>query len=354
MITLFGATGYTGRLVAQALSAAGLELRLAGRDAGRLARLSAALPAAPPCLVADARRPATLAPLFDDCRLLVNCAGPFSDLGEPLAAQAARRGVHYLDTANELSYVHRLRGYDAPARQSGAALVPTCGLEVALSDCAAAVLGRETGPLDELRVTYAISGRGSSLGTRRSAVRALATSWLGYRDGAWRAAVPGRQVRRVDLPGGPHYALAFPSSEIATVPTHLSVRQVTTWLTISPAARYWAPLAIPAFAWLARGPLGGLTLAVVSRVAPPPPSGLRSQAPFWIQVKAVAAAATRTLTLSGRGVYELTAAIVAYAAQHLLADDFAHSGVLAPAAALDPAALLAHAAAHWNVTVKYG
>ena len=55
-------------------------------------------------------------------------------------AQAALNGVHYLDTTNELGYVYRLRSYDALARRSGAAIVPACGFEVALADCAAVEL----------------------------------------------------------------------------------------------------------------------------------------------------------------------------------------------------------------------
>ena len=102
MITLFGATGYTGRLVARALArieipGQGLvddQVRLAGRSPEKLARLAGSLPGSPAWLVADATRPATLPPLFQDSRVLVNCAGPFTDLGEPVVAQAALNGVH--------------------------------------------------------------------------------------------------------------------------------------------------------------------------------------------------------------------------------------------------------------------
>jgi hypothetical protein len=57
---------------------------------------------------------------------------------------------------------------------------------------------------------------------------------------------------------------------------------------------------------------------------------------------------------SGRGVYDLTAEIVAYAAGQLIQPDYDRAGVLAPAAALDPQALLDHAVAHWGVAVSLG
>lgn len=397
MITLFGATGYTGRLVAQALTRTGIPghpqgmpLRLAGRSPEKLARLAGSLPGAPPWLVADATQPATLQPLWEGSRVLVNCAGPFTDLGEAVVAQAALNGVHYLDTTNELGYVYQIQSYDRMARQNGAAIVPACGFEVALADCAAATLvaptlvaptlaapataapdqpspsagsasrglvlqpmGREP-VLDEVSVVYDLRGRGSSIGSRRSAVRALATSWLGYRDGHWCRALPGREARRVQLPAGPRAAISFPSSEIVTVPHHIPVRQVTTWLAASWHARYWAPFLLPLFAWLARGPVGIAVDAAISRIFPPPETGLRSQAPFAIQVEARQGGAVRRLALTGQGVYDLTAEIVAYAAGQLARPGYDRAGVLPPAVALDPQALLDHAVAHWGIVLSPG
>ncbi len=355
MITLFGATGYTGRLVARALARLGLSFRLAGRSPEKLARLADSLPASPSWLVADATQPHTLPVLCQDTRLLVNCVGPFTDLGEPVVAKAALSGVHYLDITNEMGYVYRMQSYDALARRSGAAIVPSCGFEVALADCAAAVLGQNlTTPADEVSVVYALSGKGTSFGTRRSAVQALATSWLGYREGRWGWAVPCRETRRTRLPDGPHLVLAFPSSEIVTVPSHVPVRQVTTWMTISWSALFWAPMLVPTFAWLARGPVGWLTQVLISRVAPPPEMGMRSQAPFSVKVEMRRGDVSRALTLTGQGVYDLTAAIIAYAAGQLVQPGYDRAGVLAPAIALDPRALLDQAVAQWGITLSQG
>jgi short subunit dehydrogenase-like uncharacterized protein len=379
MITLLGATGYTGRLAAQALARTGAEgqagpvpLRLAGRSPEKLARLAGSLPGSPPWLVADATCPATLLPLFQDTRLLINCAGPFTSLGEPVVTQAAQHGVHYLDISNELGYVYQMQSYDALARQNGAAIVPACGFEVALADCAVAILAAELGTLpeagtlhqdivsqptgkapvmDEVDVVYDIRGRGSSIGSRRSAVQALATSWLGYHDGYWRRAIPGREGRRVQLSAGERQAISFPSAEIVTVPQHTPVRQVRTWLAASWHAPFWAPLLVPAFAWLARGPVGLMVEALISYLFLPPETGMRSDAPFAIRVEARHGETIRALTLAGKGVYDLTAEIVAYAAAQLARPGYDRAGVLAPATALNPQALLDQAVAHWGIRV---
>jgi hypothetical protein len=81
---------------------------------------------------------------------------------------------------------------------------------------------------------------------------------------------------------------------------------------------------------------------------------MRSRDPFAIRVEALRGAVRRSLTLTGQGVYDLTAEIIAYAAGQLLQPDYDRAGVLAPAAALDPQALLDHAEDHWGVAVSPG
>ena len=93
-------------------------------------------------------------------------------------------------------------------------------------------------------------------------------------------------------------------------------------------------------------------MAVASRVAPSPETGMRSQAPFVVQVKLQRGDVSQALTLTGKGVYDITAEIIAYAAGQMLQPGYDRAGVLAPAVAFDPQALLDHATAEWGVSVK--
>ena len=163
--------------------------------------------------------------------------------------------------------------------------------------------------------------------------------------------MPCRERRHADLPDGQRPALSFPSSEIAILPGHLPVRQVTTWLAASWHAPLWAPVLIPIFGWLARGPLGHLAGAALTQVFAPPETGLRSEAPFAILVDARRGEAVQTMTLTGKGVYDLTAEIVAYAAGQLVRSG-AKGGIRAPAQVLNPQALLDQAVAGWGVQVR--
>lgn len=341
MVTIFGATGYTGRRLAHAAARRGLPLRLAGRSAEKLHALAASLPASPSVVVADAAAPESLRALFPGTRVLANCAGPFSDLGEAVARLAATHGVHYLDITNELAYVYGLRQYAALARQTGAALVPACAFEVAIADCLAAWGARGLpGPVEAVDVVYALPGRVVSHGTRQSALRTFATSWLTYREGRWQTRLPGGPIRRGQIGARPYHALAFPSSEVATVPAHLPARQVQAWLALS---RRWAGLVsavLPLVSVLLRSPLGWLTALSFRYLMPPPPEATPARARFAVQVELTHAAGQRVVAARGSDPYGLTAEIAAYAAQQFLAADFRAAGVLAPAQALDPEAFL--------------
>jgi short subunit dehydrogenase-like uncharacterized protein len=355
MITLFGATGYTGNLVANELADLDLppgSIRLAGRSPEKLERLQTSLPYQAELAMADATQPASLPALFKDTRVLINCAGPFTDLGEPVVAMAAMHGCHYLDTTNELGFVHRMKSYHQLAASNRAAIIPACGFEVALADCAADLLVREIGSqVDSLEIIYALSGGNSSLGTRRSAIRSLGTSWLAFRNGDWRSAVPCTRTRWVSLPRGRRSAISFPSSEIATIPTHIQTDNVATWLVISRSSRYWARIVLPLFSWLARTPLAGMMATVSARITKPPEANLRTQDRWLIQIEAVQRDSTTTMILSGKGVYELTAKIAVHTARQLLSPDLNAFGVLPPSSVLEPGVFLQHVVETWGCQI---
>jgi short subunit dehydrogenase-like uncharacterized protein len=356
-ITILGATGYTGRLIAQELAhheKPNWDLQLAGRSEGRLARLVGSLPSSPKYYLANPKDSDTLIQLCQHSDVLINCVGPFTDLGEPVVAQAAKSGTHYLDITNELGFVHQMKRYGPVAQASGAAIILACGFEVALSDCAASLLAAQVSDeIDEISVVYDIQGQGSSYGTRQSAIRSLGTSWLAFQNTQWLAAVPCREVRRVKLDRHWVHALSFPSSEIATIPMHANVRTVSTWMKISAGSRFWAPIALPLFARLVRGLKGILFTRLSRTIAPAPPNDMRREASFTIRISAIQNDQQHKINITGKGVYELTAKIAAYAAIQLANPAYDQVGILAPSMALNPKAFLEKASQDWDLTSTY-
>ncbi|SFS18136.1 Uncharacterized conserved protein [Agrococcus baldri] len=146
-LTLFGASGFVGRLVAEHLARtapAGLRIALAGRSQERLARVRAELPGAAadwPLVLADSDDRASLRALATRTRVVVSTVGPYLRHGIPLVEACAELGTDYADLSGEVLFVREIvyRCHDA-AVASGARIVVSCGFDAVPSDLAVHLL----------------------------------------------------------------------------------------------------------------------------------------------------------------------------------------------------------------------
>src|SRR4051794_11646709 len=151
-IVVFGATGYTGELIATRLVAAGAAPVLAGRSMARLEALADRLGGLE-IARADAMRQNTVFDLVaspDD--VLIATVGPFTKWGTPALRAAVAAGCTYLDTTGEPEFIRRVfEAFDDPARRSGAALLTAMGYDFAPGALAGALALAEAGE-DAVRV----------------------------------------------------------------------------------------------------------------------------------------------------------------------------------------------------------
>src|SRR5687768_15962877 len=121
-IVVFGATGYTGRLVAERLVAQGARPVLAGRSEERLGALSERLGGLG-WEVADVGRQTSMYDLVKRGDVLVSTVGPFARWGEPAVRAAVAAGAAYLDSTGEPPFIRRIFAeFDGAARASGSML----------------------------------------------------------------------------------------------------------------------------------------------------------------------------------------------------------------------------------------
>ncbi|HEY1753603.1 MAG TPA: saccharopine dehydrogenase NADP-binding domain-containing protein [Caulobacteraceae bacterium] len=136
-VVMWGATGYTGRLVAAHLLTtygAGGELKwaVAGRSAAKLDEVCAGIgaPASLPRIVADAADPASLEAMARRAGAIISTVGPYQLYGSPLVAACAAAGTDYVDLTGESNWIAAmLREHEAAAKASGARLVFSCGFD---------------------------------------------------------------------------------------------------------------------------------------------------------------------------------------------------------------------------------
>lgn len=184
-LVLFGATGFTGRLVAEVLHGAtagprareaGLRWALAGRDRTRLEALRGELGTQAPVLAADAHDAAALAAIARRARVVLTTVGPYQRHGEALVAACAGAGTDYVDLCGEpLWMATMIARLQAPAAASGARVVFSCGFDSIPFDLGVLVLqqamaGRFGAPAREVRARVRVMKGTLSGGTAASAL----------------------------------------------------------------------------------------------------------------------------------------------------------------------------------------
>jgi short subunit dehydrogenase-like uncharacterized protein len=345
-IAVYGATGFTGGLVARELLRREADFVISGRNPGKLDALSAELGGVP-ARAASVDDPAALRSLLEPCAAVIACAGPFTLHGEPVLAAAADTGTHYLDTTGEQTFMQVVFDrYATRASQTGAALVPAMGFDYVPGDLIAHLTAEGMGAVDEIVLAYWTHGFGATRGTALTALEALRGGDLEYTDGRLRPASQkvDRGTFHFPAPVGEQRMVRYPAGEPITVPRHVETRNVRMLLSASTIApRRLAPLlplAMPPLGLAMRTPLRRAFGAVVDRLPEGPSEESRSASRFMIACEARSGARSRRGTVSGPDPYDLTAVTTAYGALLAVDPAFARSGALAPAQAFDAGAFL--------------
>ena len=153
-IVVYGATGFTGRLVAEYLVARGIKRwAMAGRSLAKLEEVRDLIgaPADTPLVVADADTPATLTAMCLRTQVVLTTVGPYQLYGTPLVAACAATGTGYVDLCGEPAWMrHMIDAHHEEAQRTGARIVFSCGFDsipfdlgvLTLQECAQARFGR--------------------------------------------------------------------------------------------------------------------------------------------------------------------------------------------------------------------
>jgi len=343
-IVVFGATGFTGRLVAERLAAQGASPVLAGRSEGSVRAL--AEPLGLEWRVADALRQNSVFALLEDGDVIVSTVGPFLKWGEPaVRAAIAAKGI-YIDSTGEPVFIRRVFDeFGPPAERAGAALLPAMGYDY-VPGALAGALALEQAGADAVRVDvgYYAFGAGISAGTRRSAVGIMFEDGYAFRDGELRSARIAERVRSFHVRGKDRDAVAIGGAEHLTLPpVHPGLREVNVYL------GWFGALARPLQAGSLAGSAAmrvpgvrGALKAAAERLVEvgggqdQPGSGIS-----WIVAEAYDAGGRQLaqVQLSGGEPYALTAGIIAWAARRAAAQGVERPGALGPVEAFGLRAL---------------
>jgi short subunit dehydrogenase-like uncharacterized protein len=364
-VVLFGATGYTGRLTAEAMVAAGMEPVLAGRDRSRLEALAGRLGGLA-VAEADTARPGSVRDLVGHGDLLVSTVGPFLTRGAPAVRAAVEAGATYLDATGEPPFLRQVFEHHGPAAAGRCALVPAFGYDFVPGNLAGALALAEAGwPIDQApagpgvgratRVTvgyFVTGGGGFSSGTVASGAGMLLEPGFAWRGGRLRVERTARRLRAFPVGGRDWLGVSYGGSEHYSLPRLApGLRDVEVYLgwfgrrsrAVQLAAAAGAPLArLPGVRALARAASGPLARRTGRG---PDDDARRSAGSLFVAVAADAGGRELAqVRLRGPGPYGLTAALLAWGARRAVDHGVRGTGALGPVEAFGLAALQAGAA----------
>ena len=326
-IVVFGATGYTGRLVAERLAAAGVSPVLAGRDETRLGELAERLGGLE-TVRADAMRRNSVFDAVQPGDVLVSTVGPFAKWGDAaVRAAIAASGSVYLDSTGEPVFIRRVfEELGGPAARSGSTLMTAMGFDFVPGALAGALALREAGEaavrVDVGYFSLGMGPDGASAGTRESLVGATLNDNHAFRSRAVRTVRPAERLRTFNVKGKARTAISVGGAEHYTLPEAFpQLDEVNVYL------GWFGPLAKP----LQAGALAGtvaLKLPGVRSVlqaagerlvslAGAPEPGTTPGTLSWIAAVACDAAGEplAEVHLTGNDAYDFTASFLAWAAQ---------------------------------------
>ena len=230
---IYGATGYTGALVARALMRRGIPPVLGGRRAPALKALGSELGLEVRVFTLDS--PTDLRAALRDVHTVLHAAGPFVQTTRSVVEACLDSGVHYADLTAEVDVFESLRELDAQARARGITLLPGVGHAVTSSDCLAVHVAARLPGAHILRI--ALSGLGSlSRGSARSLVLHAGEPMRARVDGELRP-VPRAALRRFDFGYARHAAVPVGWADISTAHHSTGIPNIETYLEAVPALR---------------------------------------------------------------------------------------------------------------------
>ena len=227
---IYGANGYTGSLIAEEAVRRGHRPRLAGRNRDAIHALAARLQtvASP----GDLQDPQGLRASLAGSRLVLHCAGPFSETSRPMVDACLAEGVDYLDITGEIDVFSACHDRSAQAVERGICLVPGVGFDVVPTDCVAALL-KEALPNASSLVLAFEAGGGPSVGTAKTSVAGLARGGR-VRVGGALVEVPLAFKTRTFMRGDkPRLAMTIPWGDVFTAHVTTGIPDIEVYMTAS-------------------------------------------------------------------------------------------------------------------------
>jgi short subunit dehydrogenase-like uncharacterized protein len=230
---IYGANGYTGRLIAELAKAEGLTPTLAGRNVEAVKRLAEKLEL--PHRVFALDDAATVQKNLEGMQLVLHCAGPFSETCAPMVEACLAVGAHYLDITGEIDVFAHCHAQDARATERGIVVIPGTGFDVVPTDCLAAMLKARMPQAVSLVLAFD-GGGGPSPGTAKTGVEGLGKGGRVRKDGKLKTVPLAWKSRYFVRDGQQRLAITIPWGDVYTAHVSTGIPDIEVYMTVPPSA----------------------------------------------------------------------------------------------------------------------
>jgi short subunit dehydrogenase-like uncharacterized protein len=283
MWMLYGATGYTGVLLAEEAVRRGHRPLLAGRSADKLKPLAERLGLDYAAVSLDDA--AALAQAVERVDLVFHSAGPFSRTASPMIHACLAAGTHYLDITGEIPVFEQTYSHDEAARSKGIALISGVGFDVIPTDCLAKYVADKLPDADTLEIAiHAITS--TSAGTTKTQTEIVACGGLVRRNGVLVPYPLGVGAKQVRFSHGEKVALPAPLADLSTAYHATGIPNITTYIVLPPVLTRFASLAPMIQSLFARTRLRQALWPLIERFVKGPDADFRRKGRCYIWARA--------------------------------------------------------------------
>jgi short subunit dehydrogenase-like uncharacterized protein len=229
---IYGANGYTGKLVVEEAVRRGLRPVLAGRSSAALEPMSQKHGLPVRAFALDNAQ--ALRSGLNGIGLVLHCAGPFSATCAPMLEACLDVGAHYLDITGEIDVFAHCHAQDARAKEKDIVVLPGSGFDVVPTDCLAAQLKRELPTADSLVLAFEAGG-GPSPGTAKTSVEGLGKGGRARINGELKRVPLAWKTRSFERDGEQRFAMTIPWGDVYTAYLSTGIPNVEVYMGVPPA-----------------------------------------------------------------------------------------------------------------------
>jgi saccharopine dehydrogenase (NAD+, L-lysine-forming) len=238
---IYGANGYTGRLLAERAEAQGATPILAGRSAAPIEEMGAELGLSTRVFPLD--DPGVIRRHLGDIDAVLHAAGPFSRTARPMFEACLDTATHYLDITGEIAVFEMILERDEEVRRAGVVALPGVGFDVVPTDCLASTLHAAVPDATRLELAFSGIGGGSSQGTLKTVVESLGRGGAARVNSYIRRVPSDWKSREIPFPSGEYFAVTIPWGDVSTAYHSTGIPNIWVYTAMPASALPWLQLA---------------------------------------------------------------------------------------------------------------